>query len=65
MCCKLCEECDDASQCVPAGPGAVPTASDMMDLQFLSTMPNFRPSSGICAQMSGEEKMGSRYIQVD
>mgnify|MGYP007133261640 CR=1 FL=1 len=40
------------------------TAAFMISRQFLSTVVNLRPSSGIWAMMSGEEKMGSRYSQV-
>ncbi|KAF5883835.1 Uncharacterized protein DAT39_022904, partial [Clarias magur] len=36
-----------------------------MSLQQVSTMLNLRPSSGICAMMSSELKMGSRYSQDD
>ena len=39
-------------------------ADFMMSRQFLSTVEKRRPSSGIWAMMSGEEKMGSRYSQV-
>lgn len=40
------------------------TAWDMSDFQYPSTRANFLPSSGICAMMSSELKMGSRYSQV-
>ena len=40
------------------------SACFMISLQFLSTWLNLRPSSGIWAMMSGEEKMGSKYSQV-
>ena len=36
----------------------------MMSLQFLSTVVNLLPSSGIWLMMSGEEKIGSKYSQV-
>ena len=39
-------------------------AAFMMSLQFLSTVVNLRPSSGICDMMSGELKIGSKQSQV-
>ena len=36
------------------------SAAIIISRQLLSTWVNLRPSSGICAMMSGEEKMGSK-----